>query len=248
MIVDALILFVVGVVVGFINTLAGSGSFLTLPVLIMMGLTSQEANATNRIAIFFQTLVGVVGFDKAKKLDRILSFKLSVAVLPGALLGSILIVRVPEKILSISLAVLMLIFAILTLTKPMHNPEGNEKIKPSLFHYLLYFLIGIYGGAIQAGVGIFFLFASTLLLKLPLVKANAIKLVLTFLFTPVSIAVFLFHHQINWMLGLILAAGSVVGALLSVRFSLKKDEKYVRIVLFFVLIASSIKMVFDALK
>lgn len=243
MFLDAVILVFLGILVSFVNTLAGSGSFLSLPVLMMLGLTPQEANATNRLGIFFQTLVGVVGYDRAHQLDRKLSFKLSVVVIPGAVMGSLLIVRIPGNVLNGLLAAFMLFFAFLTIFKPDFN-KNNAQVKPQFWHYLLFFFMGLYGGAIQAGVGIFFLFASTYLLKLPLFKANALKLVLTFLFTPFSIFVFLMNHQIEWFHGLFLASGSVIGAWLSVRVSLKKGENFFRWFLFATLIVSAAVMVY----
>ncbi|MCX7696289.1 MAG: sulfite exporter TauE/SafE family protein [Bacteroidales bacterium] len=243
MLFDAIVLIVVGMVVSFVNTIAGSGSFLSLPVLMMLGLSPQEANATNRLGIFFQTLVGVIGYDRAQQLDRKLSLRYGLVVIPGAILGSFLIIKVPEHLLNALLAAFMLFFAFLSVYKPDFG-KGEGTLKPHFIHDILFFLMGVYGGAIQAGVGIFFLFGATLLLKMPLFKANALKLVLTFLFTPFSILIFMWNHQIDWLYGLFLAVGSVLGAWFSVRISLNKGEKFFRWFLFAILVISSGVMIY----
>ncbi len=243
-----LLLFVVGIVVGFVNTLAGSGSFLTFPVLVLTGMPAPVANGTNRISILLQSLTGVLSFRRKKMLDVRTALILSAFTIPGALAGSLVVVDIPGEWLQKMIGYIMVVFAILTLWKPgafSKAPQPMSLVKIRWYHALLFLAIGFYGGFIQAGVGIFMLFSLVLAMGFDLVRANAIKLALTFVFTPFALVVFIINDQVDWIPGLVLAAGSMIGAWWAARLAIKKGSAFIRIVLFIVLAASSIKLILD---
>jgi uncharacterized membrane protein YfcA len=242
------LLFFTGIVVGFINTIAGSGSFLTLPILIFTGMPAPVANGTNRISILLQTLTGLLSFRKQKMLDLKNAALLACFTIPGAIAGSFVVVDIPDGILQNIIGYVMLLFAVLTIWKPnafKRKTEIETQIKLKWFHFAIFVVIGFYGGFIQAGVGIFILFALVLTAGYDLIRANAIKLALTFVFTPFSLVVFIHNKQVDWIPGLVLAAGSIAGAVCGARFAIKRGTNAVRIVLFIVLALSSLKMIFN---
>jgi uncharacterized membrane protein YfcA len=114
---------------------------------------------------------------------------------------------------------------------------------------LIFFFIGIYGGFIQAGVGFFLLAALVLGAGVGLTKANALKVVIVFLFTAVALAVFIVSGQVNWFMGLLLAAGQGLGALVASRVAVSWGPRVVRIVLLVAVMASALELtgVFDLL-
>jgi len=91
---NLLLLFGMGIIVGFINVNAGGGSSLTLPMLIFLGLDGILANGTNRVAIFVQNVFAVASFRKREFHEFKLSGKLSLLTLPGAVIGSILATKI----------------------------------------------------------------------------------------------------------------------------------------------------------
>jgi uncharacterized membrane protein YfcA len=114
--------------------------------------------------------------------------------------------------------------------------------KPSVFQFIIFFLIGIYGGFIQAGVGIFLLAGLVLSAGVDLVRANAMKLLIVLIYTPFAIAVFFMNGQINWEYGLILAVGNMLGAFVASRFAVNWGAKYVRYILLAVILLSALKL------
>jgi uncharacterized protein len=228
-----------GLVAGFINTTAGGGSMLALPLLMFLGLPANVANGTNRVAILFQNIIGVQTFRQKKVLDLTTDFRLVLPALAGSVLGALVAVEMNVALLEKVIAGLMLVMLFLVLLKPgawVVEKAGNLNPKPTVFQYFLFVLIGFYGGFIQMGVGFFLLAGLVLGCGHNLVKANAVKVFIVLIYTIFTIGIFMFHAQVNWLAGLILSAGNMAGAWLGVHFTVKGGAKYVRFVLIFALI------------
>lgn len=227
-----LALCLVGVAAGFVNTLAGGGSLLTLPVLMLAGLPAHIANATNRVAVFLQGVAGTSAFDREGRLDRSASMALAAPTLVGALGGASTAAYIPSDVLKPVLLVAMMSIAVLLLVKPgvlAPRPGGEARglrDVPSAIPVL--FAIGFYGGFAQAGVGLFLLAAFGGLLRYDLVRANALKLLVTTAFTGLALLVFIGAGQVQWVPGMALAVGMVVGARLAVRFAITTGHETLR--------------------
>lgn len=242
-----LILAVIGVgfMAGFINTLAGSGSLLTLPMLMFLGLPANVANGTNRIAIFLQNVVGVTSFKQQKVLDTRLSIWLAVPAVIGSLIGAQIAIELNEEIMEKTIGGLLFVMFFLILYKPQQwikGKAGHTQAKPSVLQFVIFFFIGIYGGFIQAGVGLFLLAGLVLGAGIDLVKANATKLFIVLLYTPFALAIFFINDQVDWKIGLILAVGNMLGALVASRFAVSWGAKFVRYILLIVILGSALKL------
>jgi uncharacterized membrane protein YfcA len=234
-----------GFVAGFINTLAGSGSTITLPLLIFLGLPANVANGTNRISIFFQTLVSVGSFKKQKVIEAKTSMRLAIPAVIGSIIGAQFAVEINERIMNNAIAIMLVIMFFLLLFKPEAWIKGQADLaseKPGIFQIVIFFVIGIYGGFIQAGVGMFLLAGLVLGSGLDLVKANAVKNLIILLFTSVVMVIFMYNNQINYEIGLILAAGSMLGAYVASKFAVSWGPKFIRYVLLFVILGASLKL------
>lgn len=213
-----------GVIASIINILAGGGSNLILPVLMIMGLPAAIANGTNRVGIFLQAVVGVRGFHKAGKLPTDDLRGILLPTLSGGLLGSLLAAYVPENILKPALLLTMLSMAGLMVLRPsVVMPEAGTvplKVRESRRAFVWLFLSGVYGGFVQAGVGFVLIVAFAGALRYDLVRANALKLVCTFFFTAVALLVFIVNGQIWWDVAAVLALGNMLGARLGVGIAL----------------------------
>jgi hypothetical protein len=234
-----------GFMAGFINTLAGSGSLITLPMLMFLGLPANVANGTNRIAILLQNVVGVGSFRQQKVLNTKMGLWLAIPAVIGSLLGAQIAIELNEEIMENTIAILLIVMFFLILYKPQRwikGKAGHVEAKPSVFQFIIFFLIGIYGGFIQAGVGIFLLAGLVLSAGVDLVRANAMKLLIVLIYTPFAIAVFFMNGQINWEYGLILAVGNMLGAFVASRFAVNWGAKYVRYILLAVILLSALKL------
>ncbi|OEK05975.1 sulfite exporter TauE/SafE family protein [Roseivirga misakiensis] len=243
---DLLILFGIGLLAGVINTLAGGGSLLTLPILIFMGLPPVVANATNRIGIFFNGIFAIQGFrSKGATIDRY-GIGLGIAAFFGAILGSYIAIEVKGETFNKILAgVIVLIVAYMLFGKKnTASVEERTDRKTQIIGLITFFFIGIYGGFIQAGVGYLIMAALTFVNRFSLLKTNIIKVIIVPIYTIASIGIFIYNDLINWELGLALAVGSSFGGWLTSRWSTKIEEKYVRYFVMFTAIGFAIKLSF----
>jgi uncharacterized membrane protein YfcA len=242
---EVLLILAVGLVAGFINTVAGGGSLISLPVLIFLGLPSAVANATNRVAIFSQNIFGVAGF-KSKGIGEFrYSLILGVSALFGAIIGAKMAVDIRGALFNKILAVVMIIVVFLTISgkaKPKHDGSENNSIKSRIIGIASFFFIGIYGGFIQAGVGFLIIAALTSIHGFSLVKTNSIKMFVVLVYTVAALSVFIYEGKINWLYGGVLAIGNSTGAWFASRWSVEKGDKVIKFFLVITVIALAIKL------
>ena len=220
----------IGVLAGFINTLAGSGSLLTLPLLILLGLPANIANGTNRVGVLLQTIVAVATFRRRGALPLEGSWKLIVPAVVGGILGAEFAVDLDEALLRQTIGVLMLVLLGVMLLKPerwiaAHAMPREPRL---LVEVPLFFAIGVYGGFIQVSVGLFLLAGLVLGAGYNLVGANALKNFIVLVVTAAALIVFVVNDQVQWTLGLLLGAGQAVGAWVAARFAVQRGAEFVR--------------------
>jgi len=242
----------VGLFAGFVNTLAGSGSLLTLPFLMFLGLPANVANATNRVGVLVQSVVGSWSFKKQKIYTFRESLWMAVPATIGSFLGSLLAVRINEHIMKILIGGLLIVMFFLILYKPenwVREHALNISPRRRWWVSLIFFFIGIYGGFIQAGVGFFLLGALVLGAGMGLTKANALKLVIVAIFTAAALIVFMISGQVNYFIGIILSIGQGLGALIASKVAVSWGPKVVRVILLVAIMASALELtgVFDLL-
>lgn len=232
----------VGVVAGVINTLAGGGSLLTLPLLMFAGLPAGVANGTNRVGVLLGSVVAAIRFRREPGLDaRVPLVELVPAVL-GALVGSWLSVDVDEALFRRIVGVALLGMLALLLARPSAWLVGRAHASPRWARVLGFAAIGLYGGFLQAGVGMFLLAGAVLLSGTDLVVANARKVVHVAIFTVPALAVFVAADQVRWPEGLALAAGTTFGSWLGARWTVAWGPGVLRAVLVAVVLVSSSRL------
>ncbi len=229
---------------GFINTIAGSGSLITLPLLMALGLPANVANGTNRIGILLQNVVGTASFRRQKVLSFRSSMELVIPAVIGSVLGARIAVDINEEIMEKTIGGLLLFMFFIVLWRPsrwLREKQGKAPM-PYWLQAVIFFLIGVYGGFIQAGVGFFLLAGLVLGAGYDLVRANAIKVLIVFLYTPVALVFFIYNHQVNFTYGLIIAAGSMLGGWAGARVAVQWGVKFVRYVLLATVLIASVKL------
>ncbi|WP_109301072.1 sulfite exporter TauE/SafE family protein [Aquimarina sp. AU474] len=243
------LLAIVGFIAGVINTIAGGGSLLTLPMLIFMGLPPAVANGTNRIGIFIQSITSIAGFKSKGIKPSFFGLFLGISALIGSLIGAQIAIDIKGETFNKILAIIMVVVVLFMVFKPKIKVEDLiERTKGKHFwvSILTFFFIGIYGGFIQAGVGIFILLALTSINYLSLVKSNAVKVLVVFVYTIGALAIFAYHQQIDYLYGFILAFGNASGGWIASRWSVKKGDGLVKIFLIIMVTAMAIKLWVDS--
>lgn len=236
-----IVLICIGVVAGFINVSAGGGSTLTLPALIFLGLDASAANGTNRIAILLQNVSAVQSFKQEKYFDFKTSLKLSVFTLPGAVAGAVLAVRLEDEIFQKILGIVMIGIIISTIL-PNNSVRNDQQNKSNIGIYLSMIGIGFYGGFIQVGVGFLLMGSLKYLMKLNLVLINMHKVFIVLIYTMPALFIFMITDNVNWLFGITLAIGNALGGWWAAKISVKKGEKFIKIVLAAAVLIMSLKL------
>ncbi|PLY11957.1 MAG: integrase [Desulfuromonas sp.] len=236
----------VGLVAGILNVLAGGGSLLTLPVLLFMGLPAATANGTNRVAIFVQNIFAIGGFRKQGVFPWRIALLCTAPALLGAWFGANLAVDIDDQLFKRLLALIMLAVLVFTAWDPLRRMHQSEpKLTPLRLLVLAvsFFIVGVYGGFVQAGVG-FIVISALLAHGLDLVRINAIKVIVIFFFTMVALAVFIAHGQVDWGLGLSLAVGNAIGGWIGTHIAVKKGHDWIKRIVSLTVVIFALKLLF----
>ena len=241
------LLIIVGMLAGVINTLAGGGSLLTLPVLIFMGLPPNVANATNRIGIAFQALIGTAGYRSKGVSNFPFNIYLGISALIGSLIGAQIAVDIKGETFNKLRAIIMLFVVAVIVFKPKASSlQLPERLTGKYLFYAIigFFFIGIYGGFINAGIGFVIILFLNNVNRLSLIKTNATKVSLVFIYTCGALALFAYNGKVDWSTGFVLAIGTSIGAWWSSRWSVDKGEGVIKIAMVIMVSLMSIKLWF----
>jgi len=245
------LLFAAGLVAGVLNVIAGGGSFLTLPILMFLGLPAGVANGTNRVGILLQNVGAVWSFQRDGVLDLRSLLWAALPSIPGAVVGVWLALIVSDQAFQRILALLMVTLSLWTLWSKRRTDLANATaagtaLSPARLASvaLAFFFIGVYGGFVQAGVG-FLILAATTALGLDLVRGNAVKVLTVLCFTALSLALFAWNGRVDWLMGLVLAAGTTTGGIIGARLTVLKGHRWVRTVVTVAMVAFALKLWFS---
>jgi len=224
---EAVLLVLGGMTAGVINTMAGGGSTLTVPLLTLAGVPGNAANGSNRVGILTSNLAAAarfrqLGVDGLSHVAPVLG-----PALLGSLIGSYGINQLTDDTFEKVFGLLMIPLILTTIFKP--KPKEAAATWPVWVTALVFLAVGMYGGAIQAGVGLVLL-AALSRAGFDLVTANSIKVLVTLAITCVALPVFIWQGNVRWLAAAILAVGLTIGGWVGARFTVEGGEKWVRIV------------------
>jgi uncharacterized membrane protein YfcA len=220
-------LFVIGFTAAVINVIAGGGSFLTLPLLLFLGLPASVANGTNRVGVLAQNISAVIGFQRHQVLPLKWALAVSVPAVVGAGLGVWGALTVPDIAFRRILSIVMLTMTLGTLLHRSLRGAPKAEIRHAWHWTMLvgFFVTGLYGGFLQAGVG-FLALAMTSLAGMDMVRGNAVKVFTVMLLTLLSLAVFAGTGHVDWPAGIALGLGNLLGGVVGVRVAVLKGHRW----------------------
>lgn len=237
----------VGAVAGWLNVMAGGGSMLTVPVMLFLGIPGPVANGTNRIAILAQNITAVTTFFRAGYAEFRLSLSLALAAVPGALIGAMIGVRLDGPWFDRILALVMIVVMILMAGRPVKASKLQQVSLTRgrlIWGHICMFGAGLWGGFIQIGVGFILMPILYRVLGMDLVRVNMHKVFIVLVYTIVALIVFATQLELLWMVGLALAVGNALGGWVGVHTTTRKGERVIRIVMYVVVTAFVIKLLF----
>lgn len=230
------VLVLTGILVGFVNTLAGMATALSYVLFMAMGMPINVANGTSRVGVLAQFAVSSALFKKHGYLDIKLGAKVGIPIAIGSVIGAQGAAVINPAIMEVAMGLMLPVMAFLLiynqrkkrqlkskniLSQLENEIENKSKQKIGVLKFIAFVLIGVYGGFTHAGVGILILFGSFYLLGLDLIKSNGIKQFAVLIYTPLALVVFIWHGQINWPVALIYGVGNVTGAVIASQIAVK---------------------------
>ncbi len=248
-----ILLAAVGVVGGILNVLAGGGSLLMMPALVLLGVGGPVANGTSRVAVVAQNLAAITGFRRKGFSDFRLSLTLAACAIPGGVAGALAGVRLEGAWFNRTLAVIMIgvmvLMAVEKRSKPAAGPEAKDASPGSgsaagrtTAAHLLMIAVGFYGGFIQAGVGFLLMPVLHKVLGLDLVRTNMHKVFIVAGYMIPALIVYALNGKVFWTLGLVLAIGTSIGGWAGSHLAVKKGDPFIRLILNITLTALVVKL------
>jgi hypothetical protein len=214
----AVAIFAAGIVAGTINTVVGSGTLFTFPVLLAFGYPPVVANVSNTVGLVPGSVAGAVGYRRELAGQRGRTLPLALASLVGGITGAVLLLTLPASAFKAIVPAFIAIALVLIVAQPRlakllarHRPPSHHHAGPVATAAV--FGSGVYGGYFGAAQGILLLAILTLALDDDLQRINALKVVLAGLVNLVAGIVFVFAAHVAWGAAGLIAAGSVIGGL-----------------------------------
>ncbi len=239
------VIFLAGFVAGFINTFAGSATVINYLLLILLGIPINTTSGTIRMGVIIQALATSISFYKQKQLDVIKGVYISIPVTIGAILGAEIAVSVNLLIFERLVGAVVIIMLLFLFFNPDRWIEGKQQIvtkKVQYWHLFVYFIIGIYGGFLHIGFGIFMIAALVWISGYNLIKAAAIKILVVLIYTPFVFIIFVLNDQVEYLIGFVTGIGNLIGGLLAARMANKYGAGFIRWLLIIILIIFGFKL------
>ncbi|MET9181762.1 sulfite exporter TauE/SafE family protein [Kitasatospora aureofaciens] len=245
---EAIAVLVAGVGAGMINVIVGSGTLITFPVLLAVGIPPVTANVSNSFGLVPGSLSGVIGYRRelvgqGRRLRR-----MGTASLLGGLLGALLLTKLPSGAFDAIVPALILLALVLVVVQPRvakavaarrradGDPDGSLVLLAGVF------LTGIYGGYFGAAQGVLLMALMGMMLQEDLQRINAVKNALAMIVNGVAALFFLFTSTVNWTAAGLIAAGSLVGGLLGAKVGRRLPPVVLRAVIVVVGLAAVTKL------
>jgi uncharacterized membrane protein YfcA len=235
------VLFFAAAVGGALNSVAGGGSFITLPALIYGGIPAVSANATSTMALWPGSVASAVAYRREITAGPRWLAVLGAVSLLGGLLGALLLVRTSDTSFLRLLPWLMLVAAATFTFGGSRRPDA-PRARPIWLVVLLQFAIAIYGGYFGGGMGIMMLATLALSGMTDIHEMNGLKSILGSAINGIALAEFVIAHAVAWGPGLVMIAGGIVGGYAGASLARRIERRHVRI--FVIVIAWSMTFYF----
>lgn len=240
-------LFLTGLCAGFVDSIAGGGGLITLPVLLNAGLAPEIALGTNKLQATFGSGSATWHFARAGLVDP-KECKLGILFTAlGALLGTLLVLKLDPAILRRLIPFLLLAIALWALLQPKLGVEAaRSRMNLRTFHFVFGLGLGFYDGFLGPGTGTFWAMAYMTLAGFNMAKATAQTKVMNFTSNVISLMLFARTHQILYSAGLVMGLGQMLGARLGSRMVIKKGARFIRPVFIAVALALTGRLLYDS--
>jgi len=236
-------------IAGFIDSIAGGGGLISLPIYFIAGLPPHNALANNKFSSFFGTFLSTIRFFHHGMIDIKIALISAVFALIGSYLGTSSIIHIEPSFVKYILVILLPIIVIFTLLNKdlgKHNTTHEvEQKKKILLSIITGFAIGFYDGFFGPGTGTFLIFIFVLVMKYDLIVANGNTKVVNLASNMAAVITFIIHGKIIFLIGIPAAIMGILGNYFGSRYVVKNGNKLIRPMFLFVFILLFIKIIWD---
>jgi len=243
---QAVAVFAAGIAAGTINTVVGSGTLVTFPVLLSVGLSPISANVSNTLGLAPGSAMGAWGYRRELRGQGERAVRLAVPTAIGGVVGAVLLLTLPARAFKTIVPVLIVLALVLVLAGPRLQNWERARVRPrddiGAALVVLVFLVGVYGGYFGAAQGVLLMGIFGLLLAESLQRQNALKNVLAGTANFVAAIIFMFTSHMNWAAAGLVAGGAIIGAVVGARVGRRLSQPALRAVIVAVGIVAMVKL------
>lgn len=242
------ILFITGFTAGLIDSIAGGGGLITMPVLLGIGLPPHVALGTNKFQSSFGSFTAVYYYVTKKVVDLKTATLGIVCTFIGAALGVIAVQQIDAKVLNYLIPAMLVVIIIYTFLKPNIGDKDRKPILSEKMFYIIFGLgLGFYDGFFGPGVGSFWAIAFVVLLGYNFRKATGYTKIMNFVSNIISFVLFTAGGYVVFTAGIVMAAGQIIGSKIGAGLAIKKGAKLIRPIFIGIVILTTLKIIYDRL-
>jgi uncharacterized membrane protein YfcA len=243
------LLFSTGLAAGFVDSIAGGGGLITLPVMLSFGWDTSYALGTNKLQATFGSGSAAWHYARAKAVSFRECTRGFAICFAGAALGTLAVQQIDRTLLRRAVPILLITVALYTLLKPkLGNEDHPPRMPRGSFELVFGLILGFYDGFLGPGTGTFWTMAFVLCLGFNLTKATAHTKVMNLASNLSSLALFLLYKKVYFIPGLVMGLGQLLGARLGASIVIKRGASFVRPVFISVVLAITLKLIYDAYR
>jgi uncharacterized membrane protein YfcA len=233
-------------IAGFVDSIAGGGGLITVPALLLAGLSPVEALGTNKIQGLFGAASATLAYASKGQVEPRRQIRPALMAFLGGALGALAATVIPGAWLSAALPVVLILIALFFAFKPnMNDIDRTQRITPLLFGLTMAPLVGFYDGLFGPGAGSFYMLAFVTLAGFGVLKATAHTKLLNFASNVGGFTVFATVGVVYWRIGLVMGIAQFLGARTGALLAVRNGAKLIRPLLVLVCLALAMKLLAD---
>jgi uncharacterized protein len=240
------VLFATGFIAGFVDSIAGGGGLITVPVLLSFGFDPADALGTNKLQASFGSGSAAWHYARAGTVPLADCRRGFVLTVIGAAIGTCLVQWLPRDFLIRAIPVLLIAVAVYSLLRPnLGATDLHPRMSRRSFDVIFGLSLGFYDGFFGPGTGMFWAMAFVLALGFNLTRATGYTKVMNFASNLCSLVFFLIGRHVLWLTGLTMGAGQLLGARVGSRLVVARGTKFIRPVFIAAVVAITLKLLYD---
>lgn len=232
---------VAGFIAGFIDAIVGGGGMITIPTLLSIGIPPHITLGTNKLSSSFGSFITSVTYFRQKLFEPKFWLHSIYATFLGAISGSIIVNFISTKFLDKALPAIILMVALYSIFNRLKENDNLEMpVQNKLLKFKQYiqgYILGFYDGVAGPGTGAFWIISNMRLYKLNILLSSGIAKTMNFTSNIVSLAVFIYYGQVNWLVGTVMGLSLMFGSYIGARSAIYFGAKFIRPIFLFVVIS-----------